>query len=433
MSVLTIVVLFLVLTVVMILVGIPIAFSIGLCTIGAIYFAMGSGPLTRVGLIPYSVLYSQNYLPLPLFMLMACIIGETKMGEDIFDTANKWLCKVPGGLLVASVVGEGVMAATMGSSGTTIMTIGTIVDPEIKRLNYNREFGMATLLAAGVLGPLIPPSVNFIVYAAVTQTSVSQLFLAGVVPGILLILMLAAMVIITCIIHPDWAPRPKGVSWKERILSLRKVWSVLVLIIAIVGGIFSGAVTATEAGALGVVVTLIIAVVAYNFRFKQLVRAMGKAMSLTGMVGLMFIAVNSFTYIVAVSGLADNLGTFVKGLNVPPIVIIFVINIILLILGCVMDSFAIMMVTLPLFMPIINALGYDPVWFGVLVCVNIEIGLISPPVGLSLFMVSGMFDVNVKKLIRSVLPFLAMLIVFLFLLILFPQISMWLPNLSSAV
>lgn len=432
MSVLTIVVISLILTVVLILIGIPIAFSMGLSAIGAILISMGPAPLTRIGLIPYSTLFSLNYLPLPLFMLMASIIGETKIGNDIFDTANKWLHKVPGGLFVASVVGEGAMAATMGSSGTTIITIGTIVEPEMKRLNYNREFGLATLLAAGVLGPLIPPSVNFIIYAAITQTSVSQLFLAGVVPGILLILMLSGMVIIKCKRHPELAPRPEAVSWKEKFLSLRKTWPVIVLIVAIVGGIFTGAVTATEAGALGVVITLIIAVTGYKFRFKHLVKAMTKAMTLTGMVGLMFVAVNAFTYVIAVSGLSDKLGTFVSGLSVPPILIVFIINIILLVLGCVMDSLAIMMVTVPLFLPIITALGYDPVWFGVLVCVNIEIGLISPPVGLSLFMVSGMFDIKVAKLIRNVLPFLLLLIVFLFLLIIFPEISMWLPHMSSA-
>ena len=419
-------------TIVMILIGIPIAYSIGICTVGAIIIGLGAAPLAKVGLIPFTVFYSLNWIPLPLFLLMACIICETKIGEDIFGTANKWLSRVPGGLLVASVVGQGLMAATMGNSGTTILTVGTIVEPEVKKLRYNREFSMSALLAGGVLGPLIPPSVNFIVYAVIAQASVSQLFLAGVMPGILLIVLLCAFIMITCVRHRDYAPTPIHVSWKERFSSLKKTWPILVLILGIIGGIYSGAVTATEAGAVGVVLTLVIAVAFYKFRLPQLKRAMGQAATLTAMVSMMIIAVNSFTYIVAVSGMSDALSNFVAGLNASPILVVIIINIILLILGCIMDGLAIMMVTMPLFVPLIVSLGFDPVWFGVLVCVNIEIGLITPPVGLNLFMVSGTFGVQVSKLIRAIFPFLVLLLIFLALLIAFPQISTWLPNLSRA-
>ena len=419
-------------SVVLIIIGVPIAYAIGATTVAAILIGFGAQPLTRIGIIPYSSFFSMSWIPLPLFMMMACIIGETAIGEDIFNAANKWLSFLPGGLLVASVTGEALMAATMGTSGTTLLTIGTIVDPEVRRLKYNREFSLSALLAGGVLGPLIPPSTAFIIFANAASCSVSKLFMAGIVPGILLALMIALYIIFACIRHPDYAPLPNKVTWKERFISLRKTWSVLILMIAIIGGIFTGAVTATEAGAVGVVVTLIIAVSAYGFRFKNLISAMSKAASLAGMVFVMVVAVNTFTYIVAVSGMSDALSAFVRGLTVPPVIIIIVINIILLILGCVMDGLAIMLITTPLFVPIITALGYDPIWFGVLVCVNIEIGLITPPVGLNLFMVTGTFKVNAMKLIKAVLPFLILLMVFLGLLIAFPQISLWLPGLSHA-
>ncbi len=417
--------------IVLILLGIPIAYSIGVCTVGAIILGLGTAPLTRVGLIPFSVFHSLNWIPLPLFMMMACIISETKIGKDIFDAANKWLSRVPGGLLVSSVVGQGLMAATMGNSGTTILTVGTIVAPEVDRLKYNKGFSMSALLSGGVLGPLIPPSVNMIVYAVIAQASVSQLFLAGVMPGILLIVMLSAFIMITCVRRPDYAPTPVQVTWKQRFSSLKKTWPILVLVVGIIGGIYSGMVTATEAGAIGVILTLVIAVVCYKFRFAQLKRAMSQAATLTAMVTMMIIAVNCFTYIVAVSGMADALTSFVMGLGLSPVLVVIVINIILLMMGCVMDGLAIMMVTLPLFIPLITGLGFNPIWFGVLVCVNIEIGLITPPVGLNLFMVSGTFGVPVSKLIRSVVPFIILLIIFLGLLIALPQISLWLPNLSS--
>ena len=419
-------------SIVLILIGVPIAYAIGACTVGAILIGIGSGPLARLGILPYSSFFSMSWIPLPLFMLMACIIGETAIGEDIFNAANKWLSFVPGGLLVASVAGEALMAATMGSSGTTLLTVGTIVDPEVRRLKYNREFSMSALLAGGVLGPLIPPSTNFIIYANSAQCSVSQLFMAGIVPGIMLTLMIAGYIIISCLRHPEYAPTPIKTTWKERFSSLRKTWAVLLLMIAIIGGIFTGAVTATEAGAVGVVVTLIIAVSAYGFRFKNLVSAMGKAATLSGMVFLMVLSVNCFTYVVAVSGLSDALSSFVRGLHVAPVLIVFVINIIFLILGCVMDGLAILMITTPLFVPIITALGYSPIWFGVLACVNMEIGLITPPVGLNLFMATGTFKTDAMKLIKAVIPFIILLMIFLALLILFPQISMWLPSISNA-
>jgi len=432
MSVLVVTLVSIIVMIVLILIGIPIAYSIGICTTGAILFSLGAGPLTKFGLIPYTAFFNLNWIPLPLFMLMACIISETKIGEDIFDAANKWLSKVPGGLLVSSTVGQGLMAATMGNSGTTILTVGTIVEPEVKKLKYNREFSMGALLAGGVLGPLIPPSVNFIVYAIIAQASVSQLFLAGVMPGILLIVMLSIFIMLCCMRDPSLAPLPSQVTWKERFSSLKKTWPVLVLILGIIGGIYSGAVTATEAGAIGVVITLIIAVISYGFRFSHLKKAMTQAATLTAMVTMMIIAVNTFTYIAAVSGLSEALSNFVLSLNVPPIMVVIVINIIILLLGCVMDGLAIMMVTMPLFVPIIVNLGLDPIWFGVLVCVNIEIGLITPPVGLNLYMVSGSFGVQVGKLIRAAFPFIILLIVFLGILIAFPQVSTWLPYLSSA-
>ena len=418
-------------TIILIIIGVPIAYSIGVGTVGAIFFGLGVAPLTRVGLIPFSVFHSLNWIPLPLFMLMACIISDTKIGEGVFNAANKWLSRVPGGLLVSSVVGQGLMAATMGNSGTTMLTVGTIVAPEVERLRYNKEFSMSALLTGGVLGPLIPPSVTMIVYAVIAQASVSQLFLAGVMPGILLIVLLAVFIMIVCKKNPDLAPTPIKVTWLERFSSLKKVWPIFLLMLGIIGGIYSGAVTATEAGALGVIITLIIAVAFYNFRLVNLKRAMTQAVTLTAMVTMMIIAVNSFTYIIAVSGMSEALRSFVSNLGVSPIVVIIVINIIILILGFVMDGLAIMMVTLPLFIPLVVGLGFDPIWFGVLVCVNIEIGLITPPVGLNLYMVSGTFGVPVAKLIRSVVPFIILLIIFLAILIAFPGISTWLPNLSK--
>lgn len=427
MDILTITIICVALSLVLILIGIPIAYVLGFCTVIGILFGLGGAPLTKLGLTPFSVFHGLNWLPLPLFILMAFIISETEIGRDIFNTANNWLSRVPGGLVVGSIVAEAAMAATMGVSGTTILTVGTVALPEMEKLSYNKRFSLGALLAGGVLGPLIPPSIPFIVYAMLSQQSIGQLFIAGVIPGIVLAIMLSAYAMVACLRRPELAPRPAAVSWKERLVSLRKVWPVIVLILGILGGIYLGVVTATEAAGAGVLITLLIAVVFYRLRLPNLVRAMSEAATLTAMVGLMVIATTVFTFMIGVSGLAQNLSSFIASSGLSPWWVIISINLAILILGCFMDGLAILMVTMPLFIPLVSALGFDLVWFGVLVTVNIEIALITPPVGLNLFLVSGAFRIPTGELIRGVAPFLAVLVIFLGVLIAFPQLSLWLP------
>ncbi len=427
MDILTITLIFVALSIVLILIGLPIAYVLGFCTVIGILFGLGGAPLTKLGLTPFSAFHGLAWLPLPLFILMAYIISETDIGRDIFNTANNWLSHIPGGLVVGGIFAEAAMAATMGASGTTILTVGTVALPEMEKLGYNRKFSLGALLSGGVLGPLIPPSIPFIVYAILSQQSISQLFIAGVIPGILLALMLAAYVIVACVRHPELAPRPTGVSWKERLLSLRKTWPVIAIILGILGGIYLGVVTATEAAGAGVLITLFIAVVFYRFRLPNLARAMSQAATLTAMVGLMLIATTVLTFMIGVSGLARDLSSLIVSSGLSSWWVIIMINLAILVLGCFMDGLAILMVTMPLFIPLVSSLGFDLVWFGVLVTVNIEIALITPPVGLNLFLVSGTFRIPTGELIRGVAPFLAVLVVFLGVLISFPQLSTWLP------
>jgi C4-dicarboxylate transporter DctM subunit len=423
----TITIIFVALSLVLILIGIPIAYVLGFCTVLGILFGVGGAPLLKLGLTPFSAFHSLNWLPLPLFILMAYIISETDIGRDIFNTANNWLSRVPGGLVVGTVYAEAAMAATMGVSGTTILTVGTVALPEMERLGYNRRFSLGALLTGGVLGPLIPPSIPFIVYAILSQQSIGQLFMAGIIPGIVLAIMLSGYAIVACVRHPELAPRPVGVSWKERLFSLRRAWPVVALMFGILGGIYLGVVTATEAAGAGVLIILLIAVVFYRFRLRHLVPAMSQAATLTAMVGLMVIATTVFTFMIGVSGLAQDLSSFIVSSGLSPLWIIIMINLAILVLGCFMDGLAILMVTMPFFIPLVSELGFNLVWFGVLVTVNIEIALITPPVGLNLFLVSGTFRIPVGELIRGVAPFLAVLVAFLAILIAFPQLSLWLP------
>jgi C4-dicarboxylate transporter DctM subunit len=432
MDILTITVICIAASIFLMLVGVNIAYALGFCTVIGVLWGVGAPALTKLGLTPFSVFYSLNWTPLPLFILMAYIISETEIGTDIFDTANNWLSRIPGGLAVASIWAEAGMAATMGASGTTILTVGKVALPQMERLGYNKRFSMGALLSGGVLGPLIPPSIPFVVYAIMAQQSISELFIAGVIPGIILAAMLSGYAIIACLRNPSLAPRPTSVSWRVKISSLRRVWPVVVLMIGILGGIYMGVITATEAGGIGVLIILLIAVVFYRFRFKNLVRAMTETATLTGMVGLMIIAATLFSYLVGNSRMAQALVDFISSSGLSPWMVIIVMNFILLILGFIMDGLAIMLVTVPLFIPLIVALGFNPVWFGVLMVVNIEIALITPPVALNLFLMSGIFRMPVAEVIRGVFPFLIVLLIFLIILIVFPDLSLWLPSMMQA-
>jgi C4-dicarboxylate transporter DctM subunit len=366
-----------------------------------------------------------------MFILMAYIIIETNIGRDIFNTANKWLSRVPGALVVAAIWAQAAMAATMGASGTTILTVGAVAVPEMERLGCDKKFCIGALLSGGVLGPLIPPSIPLIVYAILSQQSIPQLFMAGLIPGILLACMLSAYAIVACFIYPNLAPRPATAKWSERFISLRKIWPVFILIIGILGGIYQGVITATEAGGVGVLIILAIAIAFYHFRYPNLKRAMAAAATLTGMIGLMIIASTVFTFVVGVSGLAQKINDFITSSGLSPWMIIIIINVLLIALGCIMDGLALLMVTMPIFIPIVVELGFNPVWFGILVTINIEIGLITPPVALNLFIASGVFRTPVSDVIRGVVPFLAILIFFLAILIAFPEISLWLPSMMK--
>jgi C4-dicarboxylate transporter DctM subunit len=432
-DVFTIGIIFISLSVFLIIIGIPIAYALGFCAFLGILFGAGGTSLVKMGLTPFSALHGLNWLPLPMFILMAYIISETDIGQDIFGTANKWLSRIPGGLVVSSILAEGAMAATMGASGTTILTVGTVAVPEMEKLGCNKKFSLGALLSGGVLGPLIPPSIPLIVYGILSQQSIGKLFIAGIIPGLLLAIMLSTYTMITCLRHPELAPRPLAVIWKDRLVSIRKVWPVIALMIGVLGGIYLGVVTATEAGGAGVLIILLIAIVFYRFRLANLGRAMSEAATLTGMVGLMIIATTIFTFVVGVSGLAQRLSSIIISSGLPPMLIVICINVVLLILGFIMDGLAILMVSMPLFIPIIVNLGFDPVWFGIVVTVNIEIALITPPVALNLFLVSGTFRVPVTDIIRGVAPFLVVLVIFLGLLIAFPQISLWLPSMMSGI
>jgi C4-dicarboxylate transporter DctM subunit len=411
--------------------GVPIAFSLGFSAVVFGTLAFGPMALHKMGLATFALFYNYSWTPLPLFVLMACIITETTIGEDLYRVARSWVSGLPGALVSASILGEALMASTVGVSGAAIVAVGKVAEPELKRYGYDRKLALGGMMCGGVLGPLIPPSTPLIIYGVIANVSVGHLLIAGIIPGVLLAIMLAIVPIFICWRNPKMGPAAGSVSWIKRLVSLKKVWPVIAVLVAIIGSIFFGIATPTEAAGIGCVVIILIAVTVFHLRWKGLHRAMVEAAIINSMMLVIIVAASFFSYMLASAGVGDFLGNLVTSLGVPPIVIVVAIMVLYLILGSLFDSITITMLTIPIFAPLLTNLGFDLVWFGILYVVNLEIGLITPPMGVNLFFVRNVFNIKSGDLLKGAVPFLIALVIFLFIVLFVPDLSLWLPHMMT--
>ncbi len=413
----------------LLLIGVPIAYALGFSSIVVGYFAFGSFALQKAGWTTFQLLYNLTWTPLPLFTLMSFLIAETRMGEHLFRAARNWMSRLPGGLFVAAIMGEAGMAAALGASGPTIIAVGNVAVPEFKRYSYSKAIGLGALTSGGVLGPLIPPSATMIIYAILANVPLGHLFIAGVMPGLLLAAMLSIVPVIMCARNPLLGRAAGRVSWEERFSSLRLIWPVVLVMFGILGSIYFGIATPTEAGGVGCFIVLVVAILFFDLRLKGLYRAIVQPAVLNSTIMSILVGASFFTYVFGSSSVAQNLSLVIASLNMPPMAVIVAIMFLLLVLGCFIDGITIMMLTIPIFVPIITELGFDPVWFGILFVINMEIALITPPMGINFFLVRNNFDISSMELLKGVFPFLIMLVIFLAITVIFPQISLWLPGL----
>lgn len=411
--------------------GVPIAFALGFSAVIFGTLAFGPMALHKMGLATFSLFYNYSWTPLPLFVLMACVITETTIGEDLYKVARNWVSGLPGALISASIMGEAMLASTVGVSGAAIVALGKVAEPEFKRYGYDRNLSLGGMMCGGVLGPLIPPSTPLIIYGVIANVSVGHLLIAGIVPGAVLAIMLAIVPLIICWRNPKLGPAAGSVSWITRLVSLKKVWPVIVVMMAIIGSIFFGIATPTEAAGIGCTAVIIIAVTVFHLRWKGLYRAMVEAAVINSMMLVIIVAASFFSYMLASAGVGNFLGSLVTSLSVPPIVIVIAIMILYLILGSLFDSITITILTIPIFAPLLTTLGFDLVWFGILYVVNLEIGLITPPMGVNLFFVRSVFNIKTGDLLKGAVPFLIVLVIFLFIVLFVPDLSLWLPDMMT--
>lgn len=410
--------------------GVPIAIAVGFSSMIVGYFTIGPMALEKLGWTTFQTVFNPAWTALPLFTFIGSLLAHTRIGEDLFAAARLWLSKVPGGLVIASLFGQAGMGAVLGASAQTILAIGPVSMPELEKYKYDRSLSLGALTCGGVLGPLIPPSATFIIISGITNIPLGPLLIAGVVPGILLAFMLSLVPIVRCSINPELGPMPGPVRWGERFGSLKRIWPVVITFCIILGSIFFGICTATEAGGVGALVVLLVAVIVYGVRGRQIYRAMIDTVAINSQILFILVGASFFSYIIGSSNMARQLAGITNVIHSPVLIVIFIMAL-LLILGCFIDGMTILMITIPIFLPMVTTMGFHPIWFAVLFAVNMEMGLITPPMGINFFLVRSLFKIDAGALFKGVWPFAMMIVLFLLVLILFPNITLWLPGMMS--
>jgi len=411
--------------------GIPIAIGLGIVGLGAAWLMDGSSAFMTMPQTIYASTNSFLLTAVPLFILMSEILRRAGVTEILFETVTKWLGHLPGGLGVSTVVTSAIGASITGSSVANAASMAIVAAPPMIERGYDRKFTYGLIAASGTLGILIPPSIPMLLYAAITDESVGKLFAAGMVPGVLLALLLCGYVIVSALTGRSGAALPKA-SWTDRITQTRKAAFALVLPPIVIGGIYFGFFTATEAAGVGVLYALFISLVVYRtLRPLDLISILIDSLQATCMILLLIAGSMVLGHVVTTLQVSQDLMALIQGYDLPAWAFILAVLGMLFVLGCILEVISVIYIVVPILYPVLITLGIDPIWFAVLFIVNMEIALITPPVGMVLYVITGIVQRPVSEVIAGALPFVGLLFVFLFLLILVPSLTMTLPTLIN--
>jgi len=416
---------------VLLFLGMPIAFALMLVGFGGIsYLASIEAALPIAARTVYEVSAYYPYTVIPLFIVMGGFAGSSGMTKDLYSAFDKWFRKLPGGLAIATIGACAGFAAVSGSSVATAATMGTVALPEMKRFGYHPRLATGSIAAGGTLGFLIPPSIGFIVYGMLTEQSIGKLLVAGMIPGLILALGYIGIVIAMVKSNPSLAPVSlESTNLRDKFSSLLGIWEPLAIFLLVMGGIYSGFFTPTEAGAIGATVLLLVAIIKRKLNRGNLVDALLESVRISVMVLFLVAGANVFSYFLALSTIPMQLATWVAGLEVSRYLIHAIIVISYLFLGCFLDAISMMVLTMPVIFPVILALNFDPIWFGVIAVLMMEAGLITPPMGLNIFTVAGVEkETPVETIFRGVAPFLLSIFAIVILITIFPDLALFLPS-----
>ena len=417
-----------------IMMGVPIGFGVGLLSAVGFYFLVGPEALNTIASQCWEHGTSWSLTCLPLFVLMAEVIVFTGMGSATFKLARVWLNRIPGGVAIGTVLACAIFAAACGTSTACAIAIGMMSIPEMMKQGYDKKLAVGSTAVGGTLGVLIPPSIVMIIYGTLTEQSIGHLFIAGLLPGLLIVFLICAYIIIIAKLKPNLVAQVEHYSWKERLESLKEIIGMVCLIVLIFYALYGGLCTPTEVAAIGAFGSLVMAVIYRKLNWHNLRDALMRTVQLTSFVIFIMIGAVSFSTLVAYLGITRQMTDAFLALNLPPLALLLFIYFIYIILGCFLDATGMMVLTLPFVFPIIIQLGYDPIWFGIVITILCEMGYITPPFGFNLFVIKSISppDVSFGNIMSGSFPFVIILLIGIAILTIFPEIVLWLPSTMSA-
>lgn len=413
--------------------GMPLGFAMGLSGfLGTLLLIDVSAALALLGQTAYETGLAYNLSVIPMFVLMGYIASEAGLSESLYRACHAWLGHRRGGLALATIGACGAFAAICGSSLATAATMAQIALPEMRKYKYHDKLATGAVAAGGTIGILIPPSVVMVIYGLLTETSISALFLAGFIPGILTVLGFMAAIAIVTRIDPTLGPPAERTPMTERFKVLGSVWGTAVLFLVVIGGLYVGFFSPTEAASVGACGAFVLGLINRRTPAQLLRTSLIDTVKTTAMIFTVLIGALLFNNLLILASVPTMVSDWISGLPLGKMAILLIIVAMYFVLGCLLDSLAMILLTIPIVFPIVKALGYDPVWFGIIIVMVVELGLITPPIGMNVFVIKGMApDVPLETIFRGVTPFIIAQIILIFLLIAFPQIALWLPETVS--
>ncbi|MEZ5796650.1 MAG: TRAP transporter large permease [Paracoccaceae bacterium] len=391
-----------------------------------------NGALVMTGQQMYDQVTLYNFTVIPLFILMGAFINRSNLAHELYDAANAFVGHFRGGLAMGTIVACGGFGAVCGSSLATAATLSRVAMPSMRRYGYDDGLSTGAIAAGGTLGIMIPPSVPMVIYGILAETDIARLFMAGILPGILLTLLFAVSIAVTTARHPDRGPRGERVSWPRRLRLLARVWGVVLIFLIIIGGIYGGIFTPTEAAGIGVTAAAAFAIARRRLGWRQLRESLIETGVTTGMIFVISFGAVIFANFVNLAGFTGSISAWLISLDISAMGIVVAICLIYLVMGCIFDSLSMLILTIPIFAAILKPMGVDMIWFGIVAVITVEMGLITPPVGLNVFVVKATVgDVSLGTAFRGVWPFVAAMVVGLGLILLFPPIATLLPGLMQ--
>lgn len=415
---------------ILMLLRVPVGMAMGLVGVVGYSYLVGFAPAMKlIGQTTMRTVTDYTFGVIPMFMLMGAFVSISGISKELFRAANSFLGHLKGGLGVATVVACGGFAAICGSSVATAATFAGVAYPEMRRYGYPRSFSSGVIAAGGTLGAMLPPSTVLAVYAIITQQDIGKLFMAGIVPGILALAMYVLTITALTRVRPDFLPAGPAKPWKERVQGLKDVWAPVALFIFVIGGLYGGVFTPTEAGGMGAGGAFILGVVRRRLNRAQIRQALLQATRTSAAVFTVLIGALLFGYFLTITQTPQKLTEFLTGLGIGRYGVLALIMGMYLLLGCLMDAMAMIILTVPIIFPVIMGLGFDPIWFGIIIVMTVELGLIHPPVGMNVFVIkSVVHELSFTTIFKGVIPFVVTDLIRLVILIAFPIIALYLPQ-----